>query len=109
MVLLIMAAAAVFVLAFRVVPVIVQGHGNLYHDMHWIVYGYDEVWYHGRNYIYPRNTACRAYSPLTSTNTWLIGMRMLKPAPALHGLTPTLVILQKTPARCVVYTLSGGP
>ncbi len=108
------AGVAAGLLIVRVIPAIAYSQGNPAHALHWIVYGYDQVWYHGRDYINPGQESCKAaekvYGPLQATDQSVIGLRVLaSPGAVASPVVPTLLILQKSRDRCVVYGLDGGP
>lgn len=109
-----MAGMAVVGLALRVAPVLENGDGNLRHALHWIVYGYDEVWYHNRAYISPgqdtRLHLPAEYGNLSATGEKVMGLPVLAtPESKRSSYAPTLLMLQENPKQCIVYELSGGP
>lgn len=108
------AGVVAVLLIVRVIPAIAYSQGDPAHALHWIVYGYDQVWYHGRDYINPGQESCQAaekvYGPLEPTHHSVIGLRVLEsPGAIASPVVPTLLVLQKSRDRCVVYGLDGGP
>jgi hypothetical protein len=98
----------------RIFSVFANGDGNLHHALHWLVYGYDRIWYHNRAYLDPDNVPLNnlesAYGKLYPTGEKVRGMPVLKPKAAVNSpYVPMVLILQKDDANCVVYDLSGGP
>jgi hypothetical protein len=100
--------------AGRVARVLAHGDGNVCHELHWIVYGYDRVWYRQRTYVDPTSMAfSRAeayYGPLVATRATVIGLPVLLPnglAPSSE--VPTVLILRSNSGSVLVYALSGGP
>jgi len=85
------------------------------HRLHWMVYGYDRVWYHNRTYIGPYSATLRnvqsKLGTLYPTGEKVIGLPVLDTKAALqsiHTTVPTLLILENN-TTCTVYELSGGP
>ncbi|RLQ94567.1 hypothetical protein [Falsibacillus albus] len=103
-------------LCFKAIPVLATGGGNLHQEIHWMVYGYDRVWYHDRTYLQPT----KEYTPtqavqkfgqgkrLYPTGEKVIGLPVYSSHKKQDGLT-TLLILKKHNGNFIVYTLSGGP
>lgn len=103
-------------LGFRAIPVLAKGGGNLHQEIHWMVYGYDRVWYHNRTYLHPT----KEFTPkqvvkklgkgnrLYPTGEKVIGLPVYSPNKKQKGLT-TLLILKKHNGNFIVYTISGGP
>lgn len=46
---LLAAGACIVAVGVRAAPIIRYGNGNLHHELHWMVYGYDRVWYRHRD------------------------------------------------------------
>jgi hypothetical protein len=101
-------------LSARIYPVFANGDGNLHHALHWLVYGYDRVWYHNRAYLDPDNVPLNnlesAYGKLYPTGEKVRGMPVLDTKEGMSSpYVPTVLILQKDDRNCIVYELSGGP
>lgn len=99
---------------WRVASVVCIGQGSPAHDLHWIVYGYDRVWYRDRAYVNPGTIACRQaaarYGSLTPTGAQVTGLPVLAPAAGARSrYVPTVLMLQQSRSLCTTYALSGGP
>lgn len=86
------------------------------HRLHWMVYGYDRVWYHNRTYIGPNSDTLQnvesKLGTLYPTGEKVLGLPVLDTKAALqtiHVSVPTLLILEKNNTTCTAYELSGGP
>ncbi len=108
---------AVISLAVRIYPVFANGDGNLRHELHWIIYGYDGVWYHNREYLGPGKAGNDTlehleskYGKLYPTGEKVRGLSVLETKGAIQSpYAPTVLILQKNDTNCIIYALSGGP
>jgi hypothetical protein len=105
---------AVIGLVVRTYPVFANGDGNLRHELHWIAYGYDRVWYRDRTYINPTtDTLTRLeslYGKLLPTGEKVIGFNVLNTPEGMKSpYALSVLILQKDKDNCLVYELSGGP
>lgn len=101
-------------LSARIYPVFANGDGNLHHALHWLVYGYDRVWYDNRTYLDPGKVTLdkleSAYGKLYPTGEKVRGMPVLDTKEGMSSpYVPTVLILQKDDRNCIVYELSGGP
>lgn len=87
---------------------------SVHHQLHWMVYGHDRVWYHERTYLGPA-TESRAhleseYGALQETGEKVLGMPVLNTAAgAASPYVPTVLMLEQNSQTCIVYALSGGP
>ncbi len=98
----------------RIYHDVAYSDGNLHHAAHWFVYGYDQVWYRDRAYVYgsqmARHQADSEFGPLEPTGQTVIGLPVLETPLAAHSpYVPTILVLQKNPQTDIVYGLSGGP
>lgn len=108
------ASLMVLTLCWRVAPVLANGEGTLHQDIHWMVYGYDRVWYGGRTYLNPTTRPCRQvasqFGPLRPTAARVIGRPVLAIGPVWPPpFAPTVLILADGHGACTLYALSGGP
>lgn len=98
----------------RVYPVLARGDGNLRHEIHWILHGYDRVWYRDRTYLYQgRDTLWHLrsqYGSLRPTGETVVGLPVLTPGDAAGSTgAPAVLLLQKDEGHGLVYVLNGGP
>lgn len=106
----------------RTVPILFSDGGTWHQKIHWMVYGYDRVWYHHRTYVYPSRPMSpteleRRYghgATFAPTGQTVIGLPVYNTPRGLafdrrEHVVPTLLFLKKPGGKFVVYTLSGGP
>lgn len=111
------AGLLVLAIAWRAVPVLLAAEKTpttIVHDVHWLVFGYDRVWYRGRTYWSPTTRPCRQVAdemgPLRPTAARVIGRPVLAIGPVWPPpFAPTVLILADGQGACTVYALSGGP
>lgn len=108
-------------IGFRVVPVVAKARGNLHQALHWMVYGYDRVWYHNRTYLGPSNeltleqikSGFEKETKLIPTGEKVIGLPVYDTPNSIEaqkqGETSTVLILKKHNGSFIEYSLSGGP
>ncbi len=108
-------------LGFRVVPVLVKGGGNLHQELHWMVYGYDRVWYHNRAYSGPSKELTleqvkndfEQEQKLIPTGEKVIGLRVYDTPSSIEAQkqekTATVLILKQHNGSFIEYSLIGGP
>ncbi len=109
-------------LGIRAIPILFIDGGNWHHKIHWMVYGYDEVWYHHRAYVDPSQEISlreleREYGQgekFISTGHTVIGLPVYDTPSALAferrmHVVSTLLFLKKPDGQFIVYALSGGP
>lgn len=102
-------------LGFKVAPVLATGGGNLHQEIHWMIYGYDRVWYHNRTYKGPSKelTLEQAKQQIGSRKTLIktdkkvIGLTVYVTSDALEH-QPSLIFLGKQNGKLLEYELSGG-
>ncbi|NHM32917.1 hypothetical protein [Neobacillus terrae] len=92
-----------------------KSDGNLNHSLHWIVYGYDRVWYKERAYLGPG----REFTSLEFEKEFGEGHKFIETGEKVIGLpvydtirndkVSTLLFLKKPNGNLIIYTLSGGP
>ena len=105
------------------IPVLARGGGNIQQQLHWMVYGYDRVWYHNRTYLGPS----KDFTPEAIKKMhYLKGQKFIATGEKVIGLpvydtqlsqtfqikqngVTTLLFLKKPNGNYIVYTLSGGP
>lgn len=110
------AIASVLLGLWRTAPFLPHGDADPFHELHWLVYGYDRVWYRDRTYVGPETVPLarlRAeYGPLTPTGERVVGLAVLAPRAAdrpPYRTGPTVLILRENARDALVYSLSGGP
>ena len=112
----------VVLLSVRLYPVVVYDGGTLHQKLHWIVYGYDRVWYRNRTYVSPSKPMSFTQLEKTygdgekfiPTGATVIGLPVYATASDLsfqkrQHVSPTLLFLKKVNGSFIVYSLSGGP
>ncbi|QSO48428.1 hypothetical protein [Alicyclobacillus mengziensis] len=112
----------VVALVIKTTPILFNDGGNLHQKLHWIVYGYDRVWYHNRTYLGPSkeinwNELESTYGQgekFIATGDKVIGLPVYDTPRSLafqkqRNVVSTLLFLKKPDGNFVVYSLSGGP
>lgn len=114
----------ILALAFciRAYPIVVNDGGTIRQKLHWMVYGYDRVWYQGRTYVGPSQPMTfakleKSYGQgqtFRPTGARVIGLPLYNTARSLafqkqHHVVSTLLFLKKPNDTFIVYSLSGGP
>jgi hypothetical protein len=110
-------------LGLRVIPILAISGGNLNQEIHWMIFGFDRVWYHNRTYLAPS----RDFTPEEIKKLhYLKGQKFIATGEKVIGLpvydtqlsqtfqlkqngVSTLLFLKKSNGNFIVYTLSGGP
>lgn len=94
---------------------------NPHHRLHWMVYGYDQVWYHNRTYLLPIELTSeeteKKYGQgekFVPTGDKVIGLPVYETSSSLEfqkqrQVVSTLLFLKKPNGNFIVYALSGGP
>ena len=109
-----MRALSLFVFALVTFAVAGCSPAAIHHRLHWMLYGQDRVWYHGRTYLHAgidTLTDLRGkYGALHPTGEKVMGMPVLETEAAMTSSNaPTVLMLEKGGNTCIVYVLSGGP
>ncbi|MGV3467364.1 MAG: hypothetical protein ACO1OT_19000 [Heyndrickxia sp.] len=107
---------------FKVVPILVTRDGNLHQEIHWMIYGYDRVWYHNRAFLGPSKELSLEQvkkqfeqgQKLIPTGEKVIGLSVYDTPNSIafqkqQDLVTTLLILKKHNGNFIEYSLSGGP
>ncbi|MFQ3543195.1 hypothetical protein Q7A53_03860 [Halobacillus rhizosphaerae] len=113
-------AILILSLGFRVVPILVKGGGNLHQELHWMVYGYDRVWYHNRAYSGPSKEMTLEQvknvfeqEQIMPTGEKVIGLNVYDTPSSIKAQkqekTATVLILKKHNGSFIEYSLIGGP
>lgn len=104
----------IVILAYVVSP-------SIRHQVHWMRYGYDRVWYHNRDYINPREYSAEDVErqfgqgeQFIPTGDKVIGLPIYDTPRSLavhkqRHVVSTLLFLKKSNGDFIVYELSGGP
>ncbi len=116
------AVVSIGVLGVRAIPVFFVDGGDWHQKIHWMVYGYDRVWYQHRTYVDPSKEVSlteleRKYGQgqkFIPTGGKVIGLPVYETPLALaferqtHDAAP-LLFLRKRDGKFIIYALSGGP
>lgn len=110
----IVVAIGIIIVAFigvRVYPAFTTGDGTLNQKLHWVVYGFDRVMYHGQQFGSPREVTRSSleskYGKLTPTGDTARGLQVLASPKSKQN--DMLLILQKDGKNCITYGKFGGP
>jgi hypothetical protein len=103
--------AIVAVVGVRAYPAFTTGDGTLHEKLHWAIYGFDRVTYHGRPYGYPREVSRTSlesqYGKLHATGESVRGLQVLASPKSKQDIMT--LILEKNDHTCIVYDKFGGP
>jgi hypothetical protein len=113
--------AGLMLIAFVTALVFCLASPSVQHQIHWIRYGYDRVWYHNRDYVSPSEYTAQEVElqfgqgqKLIPTGDKVIGLPVYDTPRSLaiqkqRHVVSTSLLLKKPNGDFIVYALSGGP